>query len=90
MATKVEVYSIANCPFCIGAKAFLKEKGVDFVDHDLTDLPAPELNERMMALTGRRTVPQIIIGGKPIGGCQELLALDESGELDELLGTLDP
>ena len=90
MPRKVEVCSIVNCMFSIRAKALLNARGTDFVDHDLTDLPTAELNRRMMALTGRRTVPQIVIEGRPIGGHQELLALHESGELDELLGISQP
>ena len=85
MAAKVEVYSIVNCPFCTWAKALLRRKNVDFIEHDLTELPTLELRERMMALAGRRTVPQIVIDGQSIGGCEDLFALQESGELDELL-----
>jgi glutaredoxin 3 len=85
MATKVEVYSIVNCPFCIRAKGLLRERGVDFVDHDLTDMPTPELRDLMMRLGGQRTVPLILINGRPIGGCEDLFALDRSGELAKML-----
>ena len=80
------MYSIATCPYCINAKALLNEKGVDFVDHDITHLPDEELNAKMMELTGRKTVPQIWIDGEHIGGYDDMKALDDAGELDPKLG----
>jgi glutaredoxin 3 len=81
---KVEVYSTSYCPFCWRAKALLRSKGVDFEEIDVTGAPA--LRARMMKLAGgRRTVPEIFINGEIIGGCDELYALELSGELDLLL-----
>jgi glutaredoxin 3 len=81
---KVEIYSTQYCPYCVRAKALLKSKGVGFEEIDVTD--DPELRARMVALAGgRRTVPQIFINGEIIGGCDELYALERSGELDLLL-----
>jgi glutaredoxin 3 len=66
------------------AKALLKSKGVEFEEIDVAD--DPELRARMVALAGgRRTVPEIFINGEIIGGCDELYALERSGELDLLL-----
>jgi glutaredoxin 3 len=78
------MYTTFFCPFCTRAKGLLKKKGVDFteigVDGD------PMLRQQMAERSGGgRTVPQIFIDGKPIGGSDELAALDGSGELDRLL-----
>ena len=80
---KVIMYTSRFCPFCVRAKALLIQKKVElkelFVDQD------PELRRKMMADSGRRTVPQIWIGEQHIGGCDELLALDRAKKLDALL-----
>ncbi|MBF6558689.1 MAG: glutaredoxin 3 [Candidatus Binataceae bacterium] len=81
---KVQVYSTAYCPFCTRAKALLKQKGVAFEEIDVTD--DDDLRERMVELSGgRRTVPEIFINGKIVGGYDELRALEARGELDRLL-----
>jgi glutaredoxin 3 len=81
---KVEMYTTEVCPFCVRAKALLKRKGVAFEEIDVTDDPA--LRQRMVELSGgRRTVPEIFINGKIIGGFDELNALERQGRLDELL-----
>ena len=81
---KVEVYSTSYCPFCIRAKALLKSKGVAFTEIDVTDDPA--MREKMVVLAGgRRTVPEIFINGRIIGGYDELRALEAAGKLDQLL-----
>lgn len=81
---KVEVYSTQYCPYCMRAKALLRSKGVTFEEIDVTDDPA--LRAKMVKLSGgRRTVPEIFINGEIIGGCDELYALERSGELDMLL-----
>ena len=83
MAT-VQVYSTAYCPFCVRAKALLRAKGVSFEEIDVGD--DPELREKMVKLAGgRRTVPEIFINGRIIGGYDELRALEMRGELDALL-----
>ena len=81
---KVEVYTTTYCPFCHRAKALLQSKGVPFDEIDVTD--DPELRQKMVQLAGgRRTVPEIFINGRIIGGYDELRALDIRGELDPLL-----
>jgi len=81
---KVLVYTTQFCPFCVRAKALLRHKGIPFEEIDVGG--DDELREKMVAESGgRRTVPQIFINGAPIGGFEELQALDEQGELDRLL-----
>jgi glutaredoxin 3 len=82
---KVIMYSTAFCPFCMRAKALLNAKGVEFDDIDVMFNPAKraEMTERS---GGGRTVPQIFIDGEPIGGFDELYALDREGRLNDLLG----
>jgi glutaredoxin 3 len=81
---KIEVYTTSYCPYCFRAKALLRSKGVPFEELDVTNDPA--LRAKMVKLAGgRRTVPEIFINGEIIGGCDELYALELSGELDMLL-----
>jgi glutaredoxin 3 len=81
---KIEVYTTEYCPFCTSAKALLRNKGVAFEEIDVSGDPA--LRERMVARAGgRRTVPEIFINDRIIGGFEELRALDLQGELDALL-----
>ena len=81
---KVEVYTTSYCPYCIRAKSLLKSKGVAFEEIDVTRDSA--LREKMIELSGgRRSVPEIFINGKIVGGYDELRALDEQGGLDPLL-----
>ncbi len=80
----VRMYTTQVCPFCVRAKALLKQRGVDLIDEVRIDLD-PQQREQMMALTGRRTVPQIFIGDTHVGGCDDLVALDRSGGLAPLL-----
>jgi len=80
----VEVYTTTYCPFCTRAKNLLKNKGVDFDEIDVTD--DDKRREKMIEMSGgRRTVPEIFINGKIIGGFDELKALDDQGKLDNLL-----
>ena len=81
--TKVVVYTTQYCPYCMQAKSLLKHKGVAFEEVDVGEDDA--LRTRVVELSGRRTVPQIFIDDKPIGGYDELRALDDQGELDRLL-----
>jgi glutaredoxin 3 len=83
-APKVLMYSTAVCPYCINAERLLTSKGVHDIEKIRVDL-APEQRIAMMQKTGRRTVPQIYIGDKYIGGFDELRALDLAGGLDPLL-----
>jgi glutaredoxin 3 len=80
----VKMYTTLVCPFCVRAKALLKQRGVDRIDEVRVDLDA-RAREHMVATTGRRTVPQIFIGDTHVGGCEELIALDRSGALAPLL-----
>ena len=80
----VRMYTTLVCPYCTRAKALLKQRGVDQIDEVRIDLD-PIQREQMMALTGRRTVPQIFIGDTHVGGCDDLMALDRSGGLEPLL-----
>ncbi len=80
----VRMYTTQVCPFCVRAKALLKQRGVAQIEEIRVDLD-PAQREHMMAITGRRTVPQIFIGDTHVGGCDELIALDQKGELLPLL-----
>ena len=78
------MYTSAFCPYCVNAERLLTSKGVTTINKIRVDLQ-PELRVEMIQKTGRRTVPQIYIGEKYIGGFAELRALDLSGELEVLL-----
>jgi glutaredoxin 3 len=84
MMPKILMYTSAVCPYCINAERLLKSKGVLEIDKIRIDLQ-PELRAEMMQKTGRRTVPQIYIGARHVGGFDDLRALDLAGELDKLL-----
>lgn len=80
---KVEIYYWTTCPYCNRARALLDSKGVKYEGYDITDDEAAR--EKMVERTGgSRTVPQIFIDGKHIGGCDDIHALDKQGELDKL------
>ncbi len=81
---KVTMYSTAVCPYCINAERLLTSKGVTDINKVRIDLQ-PELRNEMMQKTGRRTVPQIYIDDRHIGGFDDLRALDLAGGLDPLL-----
>ena len=80
----VRMYTTQVCPFCVRAKALLRQRGVAQIDEVRVDLD-PVQRLRMMELTGRRTVPQIFIGETHVGGCDDLIALDGRGGLMPLL-----
>ena len=80
----VRMYTTQVCPYCIRAKALLKQRGVEQIEELRIDLD-PQARDAMIELTGRRTVPQIFIGSTHVGGCDELMALDRSGALAPLL-----
>ena len=80
----VKMYTTQVCPYCIRAKALLKQRGVTEIEEIRIDVNMAE-RETMMALTGRRTVPQIFIGSTHVGGFDDLAALDQSGGLMPLL-----
>jgi glutaredoxin 3 len=81
----VTMYTTEICPYCQRAKALLRQRGVQAIEEVRIDLDPAE-RERMMARTGRRTVPQIFIGSTHVGGCDDLVALDQRGGLLPLLG----
>ena len=80
----VTMYTTQVCPYCLRAKALLKERGVTVIDEVRIDLD-PSARDAMVERTGRRTVPQIFIGDAHIGGCNDLIDLDRRGGLLPLL-----
>lgn len=80
----VIMYKTLFCPFCSMAGALLKKKGVTWREIDVTH--DADLRREMEELSGRRTVPQIVIDERSVGGYDELARLDRAGELDPLLG----
>jgi glutaredoxin 3 len=83
MASAVRIYTTGYCSFCKMAKGLLARKKVPYDEIDVTH--DPEMRDWLVRETGRRTVPQIFIGERSIGGYDELRALDAKGELDSLL-----
>ena len=79
----VVVYTTEPCGFCKQAKALLKSRGVTYEEINLAK--DPEGRADLVALTGQMTFPQVLIGGRPLGGFRELLEADRDGVLDELL-----
>lgn len=86
---RVKMYTTEVCPYCIRAKALLRQRGVAQIDEIRIDLDSAQRQE-MMASTGQRTVPQIFIGETHVGGCDDLIALDRSGGLLPLLAGASP
>ena len=80
----VEIYTSPLCGFCHSAKRLLSQKGVNFVEIDVTRDMARR-QEMMQRANGRHTVPQIFVGERHLGGCDELYALERAGKLDPLL-----
>jgi len=84
MSVRVLMYCTAACPFCQAAERLLVEKGVA-IDKVRVDLEPARRAEMTQKAGGRRTVPQIWINGRHVGGCDDLYELDRKGELDPLL-----
>lgn len=84
--SKVTVYSKMTCPFCVRAKHLLKQKGVEFKEIEVTF--DKKKHQEMMRLSGQRTVPQIWIGEKHVGGCDDLYHLEHQGVLDDMLAAV--
>ena len=80
----VTMYTTEVCPYCVRAKALLKARGVTAIDEVRVDRD-PAARIAMVERTGRRTVPQLFIGDAHIGGCDDLIELDQRGELLPLL-----
>ena len=78
------MYATGYCPYCIHAERLLNGKGVTRIEKIRID-EEPAKRAEMMSRTGRRTVPQIYIGERHVGGYDDLVALDRAGELDPLL-----
>lgn len=81
---KVTIYSSDFCPYCQRAKALLQARGAQFEEINVDG--KPDVRARMTEITGRTSVPQIFIGERHVGGCDDLHALDARGELVPLLG----
>ena len=79
----VEIYTTPYCPYCHAAKDLLSEKGVSFTEIDVSDSPGER--QRIEQASGQSTVPQIFIAGRPIGGYDDMMALEREGALDRLL-----
>lgn len=81
---QITIYTRDYCPYCHAAKALLRAKGANFVEIDLGEHPEARA-EMITRANGRSSVPQIFIGERHIGGCDDLHALDARGGLDPLL-----
>ena len=79
----VTIYTKPYCPYCVRAVSLLREKGVDFTEIDAGY--DPDKRQEMMQRSGRTTYPQIFIGDRHIGGCDDMMALERAGRLDPLL-----
>jgi len=80
----IVMYATGTCPYCVNAERLLRSKGVTEIEKIRVDLD-PAKRAEMMEKTGRRTVPQIFIGSRHIGGFDDLYALDVAGSLEPLL-----
>jgi glutaredoxin 3 len=83
---RITIYTTPICPYCVRAKALLKKKGAVFDEIDVF-MDAGARREMETKAGGRYTVPQIFIGERHVGGCEDLYALERAGELDPLLST---
>ncbi len=82
--SEILIYTTNTCPYCVKAKMLFAKKNVEYKEIDASDDKVRE--DMIVKAGGKRTVPQIFIDGKHIGGCDDLYALDSKGELDGLLG----
>lgn len=80
----VEIYTSAFCGFCVAAKKLLKKKGVDFTEYNI-GRDEQKRQEMMARANGGHTVPQIFVGNRHVGGCDDLFALERAGKLDAML-----
>lgn len=83
MSAKVEIYTKYMCPYCFRAKLLLEKKGASYEEFDASGGPRRE--EMLARSNGGTTVPQIFIDGTHVGGCDDLVALDNAGKLDPML-----
>ena len=82
--TKVTIYTRAFCPYCVRAVGLLKSKKVKFEEID-AGMNAAKKSEMIKRSNGGRTFPQIFIGDRHIGGCDDMMALEHNGQLDQML-----
>jgi len=82
--SQIEIYTTYTCPYCHAAKDLLKRKGVQFTEINVTGDPVARSTMSSRA-NGRTSVPQVFVDGRHLGGCDDIYALDEAGELDALL-----
>ena len=82
--SKIKIYTTPICPYCVRAKSLLRKKGAPFEEIDVF-MDADARQEMEDKSQGRRSVPQIFIGEKHVGGCDDLYALESQGQLDPLL-----
>ncbi|MBB3943283.1 glutaredoxin 3 [Sphingorhabdus rigui] len=85
MTANVEIYTKFACPYCVRAKQLLDSKGVPYTEYDIS-MGGAKRDEMLVRVPGARTVPQILINDTPIGGSDDLRALENQGKLDALLG----
>ncbi len=83
MTADVLMYTTTYCPYCVRARELLAHKGVQFNEIKVDE--HPEKRDEMIQRSSRRTVPQIFINGQAIGGCDDMYALEHTGQLDKLL-----
>ncbi len=83
MTPPIRVYTTDYCPYCTAAKSLLAARGASFEEIDCSD--DPEMRHWLVEKTGRKTVPQVFIGDVPVGGFDDLKALDKRGELERIL-----
>lgn len=83
MTAKIEIYATTSCRHCMDARDFLQERGVEYEEYLLDLMPLEK--DTMIERCGQKSIPQIFINGQHIGGLTDLIELDSSGKLDELL-----
>lgn len=84
MTKKIIIYTKSYCPYCVKAKQLLKNKNVSFTEIDITNNQSL-IEEMLLKSSGRKTVPQIFIDDTHVGGCDDLYALNDKGELDKII-----
>lgn len=82
---KVEIYTKWGCPYCVRAKALLDSKGIRYSEHDVT-LSGAAKAEMLARIPDARTVPQVLVNDIPLGGSDDIQALNRDGKLDSILG----
>lgn len=78
----IQIYTTSVCPYCVKAKAVLRRNALEYQEIDVSE---DEARQALVAQSGRKTVPQIYIGSHHVDGCDDLIALESSGELQTLV-----